>query len=32
LTEFVDIIQSTLGKEEAKAVKSILDDVLNDKK
>jgi alkylhydroperoxidase/carboxymuconolactone decarboxylase family protein YurZ len=32
LTEFVGIIQSTVGKKEAIAVKNILDDVLNNKK
>jgi alkylhydroperoxidase/carboxymuconolactone decarboxylase family protein YurZ len=32
LTEFAGIIQSTAGKEEAKAVKSTLNDVLNNKK
>lgn len=32
LTEFVGDIQSTVGKKEAKAVRSILNDVLNNKK
>ena len=32
LTEFVGIIQSTIGKKEAKAARKILDEVLSSKK
>jgi hypothetical protein len=32
LNEFVDIIQSTIGKEEGKSARLVLDEVLKNKK